>query len=134
MQSKELLKMNIEVNTDLVVNLIEDMKDAPLTFPTPNGGNHPLWVLGHLAYSEGAIIQGMMLGEENPLAEWKEIFGDGTEPTDNANDYPPFDAVMARCQEVHQANVALLDSFSEEDLDKSRSSSLMHVAQQAASQ
>ena len=119
MQSKDLLKMNLEACQDMLLPMIEDMKDAPLTFPTPKGGNHPLWVLGHLAYSEGGIIQKMMLGESNPLAEWKEVFGDGTEPTNDADKYPPFDEVMAKCQEVHQANVALLDSLSEEDLDRS---------------
>ena len=58
-----------------------------------------------------------MLGESNLLAKWKEIFGAGTEPVDDADKYPAFDEVLSKCQEVHQANVALLDSMSEEDLD-----------------
>jgi len=117
MQTKEFLKLNLEWATEKVLLLIEEMKDAPLTFPTPNGGNHPLWVLGHLAYSEGVILQERMLGEPNPLAQWKDIFGDGTEPVDDSNVYPSFDQVMAKCREVHQANMALFDSLSEEDLD-----------------
>lgn len=119
MQSKDLLKSNLEMSMGMVLGLIEDMKDAPLTFPTPSGGNHPLWVLGHLAYSEGAILQDMMLGESNPLAEWKEIFSGGTEPVADASAYPPFEEVLARCQEVRQATMKLFDSLSEEDLDKS---------------
>jgi uncharacterized damage-inducible protein DinB len=119
MQSKDLLKMNLEMATGMVQSLIEDMKDAPLTFPTPKGGSHPLWVLGHLAYSEGSILHEMMLGESNPLAEWKEIFADGTEPVSDADKYPPFDEVLAKCQEIHQASMALLGSLSEDDLDTS---------------
>jgi len=119
MQSKDLVKMNLEMATGIVLPMIEDMKDAPLTFPTSKGGNHPLWVLGHITYAEGSIIQGMMLGESNPLAQWKDVFGDGTEPVGDADKYPPFDDVLSKCQEVHQANMALLDSMSEEDLDTS---------------
>ena len=117
MQSKDLLKTNLEMTTGIIQPLIEDMKDAPLTFPTSKGGNHPLWVLGHLAYSEGGILQEMMLGESNPLAQWKEIFAAGSVPVSEADKYPPFDEVMAKFQEVHQANMALLDSLSEAELD-----------------
>ncbi len=117
MQSKDSLKMNLELTLGVVLPLIEDMKDAPLTFPTRKGGNHPLWVLGHMAYSEGSIIQEMMLGESNPLAEWKEIFGSGVDPVSDAATYPPFDEVLTKCKAAHQANMDLLDSLSEEDLD-----------------
>ena len=67
MQSKDLIKMMLETNMGLTIPLIEDMKDAALTSPPPAGGNHPLWVLGHLAYAEGSIIREMMLGEPNPV-------------------------------------------------------------------
>jgi len=117
MQSKELLRTNLEMTHGFVLGLIEGMKDAPLTFPTPKGGNHPLWVLGHSTYAEAGIIQEKMLGKSNPLPEWKDVFGDGTEPVDDADKYPPFDEVMAKCQEVRQATMTLFDSLSEADLD-----------------
>ncbi len=117
MRSKDLLKMNLETCTGMTLPMIQDMKDAPLTFPTASGGNHPLWILGHLAYSEGSVLQEIMLGEPNPLADWKEAFGAGTEPISDAAKYPPFDEVLSKCQEIHQATLALLDSMSEEDLD-----------------
>ena len=117
MQSKDLIKMNLESCKGMLLPMIEDMKDAPLTFPTLKGGNHPLWVLGHLAYSEDSLLQEMMLGESNPLAEWKEIFSNGTEPVDEAGQYPPFEEVLGKCLEAHQSSMALLESMSEEDLD-----------------
>jgi len=119
MQSKDLLKMNLENCMGMVLPMLEDMKDAPLTFPTAKGGNHPLWIAGHLAYSEGWVLQETMLGESNPLAGWKEVFSMGTEPVGDADKYPPFDEVLAKLQEVHQANMTLLDSMSEDDLDTS---------------
>lgn len=118
MQSKELLKMTLEMSRGMVLQLIEDMKDAPLTFPTPNGGCHPLWVLGNVTLSEAVFVREWMLGESNPLAEWKDIFGSGTEPVADAAKYPPFNEVMAKSHEVRGETMELLDSFSEQDLDK----------------
>ena len=117
MQSKEMLKTTLETCHGMVIRLIEDMKDAPLTFPTPNGGCHPLWIVGHLAFSEGQLIRDWMLGESNPLAEWQEMFGIGTVPTAAAANYPPYAELMAKFQQAHEDTLALLDSMSEEDLD-----------------
>ena len=63
------------------MSMINDMQDALFTFPTPNGGNHPLWVLGHMAYVEGELVQHMMLGQPNPVAHWKSLFGPGSQPS-----------------------------------------------------
>lgn len=118
MQSKDLIKTNLELSMVLTLQLIKDMSDAPLTFPTPNGGNHPLWVLGHLAYAEGALIQGMMLGAPNPQKQWKTLFDGGTEPVDDASQYPAYSELLAECHQARQTTLATLDSLSEEDLDQ----------------
>jgi hypothetical protein len=34
------------------IRFIEGMRDEPLTQPTQVGGNHPLWILGHLTYTQ----------------------------------------------------------------------------------
>ena len=118
MESRKLIKINLGQAREAVLALIEDMKEAPVTSPTPNGGCHPLWVLGHLTYSEEEILREMMLGEPHPIAQWKEIFNTGTEVVADASKYPPFDEVMERCRETGKETLALLDSFSEEDLDR----------------
>lgn len=118
MQSKELLKMTLEMSRSMVLQLIDDMKDAPLTFPTVNGGCHPLWVLGNVTLAEGTFVREYISGEVNPVAEWNDIFGAGTEPVADAAKYPPFSEVMAKSHAVREGTMALLDSFSEADLDK----------------
>jgi hypothetical protein len=118
MQSKDLLKTAIQSSQGMVLPLLEDMKNAPLTFRTPNGGNHPLWVLGHLAYGEGAMLWSLMQGKPNPLAEWKDLFDGGTEPTADAEKYPSFDEVLGRLYELRSQSMDLLDALSEEDLDQ----------------
>jgi uncharacterized damage-inducible protein DinB len=116
-QSIELIRQNLGRSTELALAHIEDMRDHGVVFPTPNGGSHTLWVLGHLAYIEALIIRGFMLGEPNPLAEWKDTF-DGAETSGDAAHYPPFDEVLARCREMREGTAALLDGFTEDDLDR----------------
>ena len=96
---------------------VEEMRDHCVVFPTRNGGCHTLWVLGHLAYIEALVARQFMLGEEHPLAEWKEIF-DGAEASGDISQYPPFDAVLAKCRAMRASTVALARSLSEDDLDK----------------
>jgi hypothetical protein len=118
MESKDLIKMNLGACRGMTIGLIADMADAPLTFPTAKGGSHPLWVLGHLALSESMFLHDWILGDTNPLAEWQGMFGGGTEPSDNADDYPSFEEVMEKSNEVNAQLMAKLDSYSEEDLDQ----------------
>lgn len=117
MQSIDLLRDNLTKSRDRVLARVEDMRGHCVVFPTPKGGAHTLWVLGHLAYIEGLVIHGFMLGERNPLAEWEETF-DGTEVSGNISRYPPFDEVLARCGETREWTITFLDSLSEEDLDR----------------
>ena len=118
MNSIEFIKASIGMGTDWVIGLIKDMEDAPLTAPTPNGGNHPLWVLGHLTYSEAELTTELILGKPNPLAEWKEIFGQGSQPVADASKYPPMSQVFDKFQEVRASTLQLLDSYAEADLDQ----------------
>jgi uncharacterized damage-inducible protein DinB len=117
MQSIDLIRDNLRKSRDLVLSRIEDMRDHGVVFPTPNGGGHTLWVLGHLAYIEGLIIRGFMRGEPNPLADWEEPF-DGADTTGDASRYPPFDEVLARCREMREGTLALIETLTEEDLGR----------------
>ena len=122
MQSIDLLRDNLKRSSDRVLARIEEMREHCVVFPTLKGGGHTLWVLGHLAYIEALVIRGFMLGEPNPLAEWEEPF-DGAETTGDMSQYPPFDQVIAQCREMRQWTVALLDSLTEDDLDKASANS-----------
>lgn len=117
MQAKELLKTNLKMGTGNVLRLLEDMKDAPLTFPTPAGGCHSMWVLGHLTYADAQFVHEWVLGEPNPLADWKDIFAGGTEAVADADVYPPFETVLEKSRETREKALEVLDSLSEADLD-----------------
>ena len=117
MQSIELIRDNLKKSGDRVLARVEEMREHCVVFPTPRGGGHTLWVLGHLAYIEALVVRGFMLGEPNPLAEWEEVF-DGADMSGDITRYPPFDRVLATCREVRESTVALVDSLSEDALEQ----------------
>src|SRR5262245_58523575 len=117
MHSIDLIRDNLSKSRDRVLMRIEEMREHALVFPTPHGGSHTLWVLGHLAYIEQLVIRSFMLGEANPLAHWEPIF-DGADVSGDASIFPPFDPVLATCREVRESTLALLATLSEADLDR----------------
>jgi len=117
MQSIDLIRENLKKSSDRVLLRIEEMRDHSIVFPTPKGGCHTLWVLGHLAYIEGLVINQFMLGEANPLADWAALF-DGSEVSGELSHFPPFEEVLARCRDMRSRTLTLIDSLTEEDLDK----------------
>ena len=117
MQLKEAIKFALTVSDRALLSVIDEMSGAPTTFPTPNGGCHPLWVLGHLTLVEG-MIPAVLLGDKNPAAEWQQYFGESSVPAADAHAYPPFAEVRAKYVELRQRNLKLLESLSEADLDR----------------
>ena len=66
MQAIDSIRWALRMTDEATTRLVEDMRDQPLTQPTPRGGNHPLWVIGHLAVVEG-MIPHTVFGEEHPV-------------------------------------------------------------------
>ena len=118
MTAVDFVKMTLEMSKGWVMGLAADAKDIATTVPTPNGGNHPLWCLGHLIYAEGNIVGKYAKGEANPVAEWAELFDGGTTPLDDASQYPSYDELLAKFEEVRAATMAYVDTLSDADLDK----------------
>jgi len=116
MQSIDLIRDNLAKSTERVLARIEDMRAHAVVYPTANGGGHTLWVLGHLAYIEGLVVQDFLRGERNPLAAWEPLF-DGDDVSGELDAYPPFDELLAECREVRAGTVAMLAGLDEADLD-----------------
>jgi len=117
MQSIELIRDNLRKSRDRVLTRIDDMREHCLVFPTRNGGNHTLWVLGHLAFIESLVIRQFMLGEQNPLSDWEKTF-DGEDVSGDALAFPPFDDVLRKCRDVRAATINLANSLTEDGLDR----------------
>ena len=65
MHMKDAIKFALSISNGSVLSVIDEMSDAATTFPTPNGGCHPLWVLGHLTLVEG-MIPAALFAEKTP--------------------------------------------------------------------
>ena len=65
MHTKDAIQFALIVSNGAVLSAIDEMSGAATTFPTPNGGCHPLWVLGHLTLVEG-MIPAVLFGDKNP--------------------------------------------------------------------
>jgi hypothetical protein len=117
MTTIDFIRRSITTSHMLTMGLIDDMEDAAFQQPTSKGGNHPMWVLGHLGYSESNIVEHMIKGNENPLIDWKSTFGSSSEPTTNAADYPAWADVRTKADEVQKNTLAFIDTLTDADLD-----------------
>ncbi len=116
MTASELIRWSLEFTEAGLCRLVADLRDRPLIQPTSAGGNHPLWVLGHLAFVEGSAMS-ILFGDPNPVENWGPLFGPGCQPTTNAADYPSFDELLTTYRELRAKNIQRLMTLSEADLD-----------------
>ena len=118
MHTKDAIQFALTVSNGAVLSAIDEMSGAATTFPTPNGGCHPLWVLGHLTLVEG-MIPAVLFGDKNPAAEWQQYFGENSEPVSDPSAYPPLTEVREKYLQLREQNLKLLESLTETDLDES---------------
>ena len=118
MKAVDFIKMSLEMSNGWIMGLAADIKDEPLVRPTPNGGNHPLWVLGHITRAESDLLDGFIQGKPNRFPEYESLFSMGTTPTTDASQYPSMDELMGKFEEIRSATLAYLDTLTEADLDK----------------
>lgn len=95
--------------------LAHDLADAPLTSPTAAGGNHPLWIMGHITFSS-AWLAAMISGQENPYVQWKTLFSGGTEPLPDPARYPPYSEILEAYDATHHSLVQLLGEIGDAGL------------------
>ena len=103
--------------SDMSMKHLGEMSDAPLLRPGPWGGNHAMWIAGHLTVVEGRLQQ-MLHGTPNPVHHWKPLFDWGSEPVDDPAAYPPFEEVLGKFKELRKQTHAFLDEVGEEGLDR----------------
>ncbi|WP_435008699.1 DinB family protein [Tundrisphaera lichenicola] len=117
MKAMDNIRWALRLTDELATKLVEDMRGEPLTSPTSKGGNHPLWVMGHLAVVEG-MIPHTVLGEPNPVEHWWPIFGTGSKPSEDPGAYPPFDEVLGSYRDQRAKNLAMLQEIGEAGLER----------------
>ncbi len=102
---------------DQGVRLLETMKDAPFVQPGPFGGNHAMWILGHVTVAEGRLHK-ILFGSPNPVEHWKVLFDWGSEPKADPAAYPPFGDVLQTYRRLRAKTLAFLDEIGDQGLDR----------------
>jgi len=103
-----------------MAGLLADLEDGDLVaVPTTKGGNHPLWVIGHLTASEASIVSGMIKGEQPDVPDgWGPLFGMGSQPVADASKYPSKAELLEAFEKVRAETLELLARLADTDLDK----------------
>lgn len=117
MTTKDAIRFALGLAGGAFLPAIDAMADAPLTYPTNNGGCHPLWVMGHLAVVEG-MLASMLTQANSPASHWEPLFGQGSVAIPDAIRYPSFAEVRATFVELRGDNLERLDAMTEADLDR----------------
>jgi hypothetical protein len=121
MKAIELIRWAMQFSDEHTAMLLADLRGAALTPSTPGAkggdGNHALWLVGHLAFIEGAVRH-VVLGEANPVEHWAPLFAAGTRPKADAGAYPPFEEVLRTYHELRARNVKMLEELGEAGLDR----------------
>ena len=118
MNTIDFIKAGLENSQGWACGLLQDMQDSPLQQPTEKGGNHPLWVLGHLTYSESFLLDELILGKPNRFAKWASLFGPKSTPVPAADKYPSMSELFGKWEEVRADSLSHLDTLNTDDLDQ----------------
>lgn len=98
----------LELARGKTVQLVEDVPESKLFTTAWDSGNHVLWILGHLAWTDDYFMQ--MAGNRDSVlpAGWADRFGIRSTPTPNPDDYPAPAEVRDR---LASTRATLLDWF-----------------------
>ncbi|MEZ6318538.1 MAG: DinB family protein [Phycisphaerales bacterium] len=81
-------------------------------------GNHGMWIMGHIAWTDDSFLQGLGGQASGIPASWNGLFGMKSEPSDDASAYPSRDELMGAMEDRRAALVAWLSGLNEAELIK----------------
>ncbi|MBT8486414.1 MAG: DinB family protein [Phycisphaerae bacterium] len=92
--------------------LIETIPADKMFYQPVPTANHAAWILGHCAWCDDAFASSLFGTEATIPAEWKDMFGYGSEPSADASKYPaPAELKQAfvRCRETLMKQIEAMD-------------------------
>ena len=93
-----------------------------------SGGLHPAWIIGHLGFIAGRVTKAFGGTPRFDLDQRAKLFGGGTEPTDEAADYPAWDTLVAEWRDGHADVVAAASNITDEFLAQPNQNERMKAA------
>ncbi len=118
MKATEFIAAALEGGRIWMEALLGDLDGADALVPaTGAGGNHALWILGHLTVSEASILSSYIQGRSPAMPEWQPLFGQGSQPVADPGKYPSKTWLLTKHREVRAETLAYLKSITDADLE-----------------
>jgi uncharacterized damage-inducible protein DinB len=96
--------------------LLEEFPADKLTAQPVAGGNHAMWIVGHLAYCDDLFMAHLGGPASTFPQEWMPLFKDGSEPVDDPSRYPAPGELRKVLDERREALMAWMEGLSDEKL------------------
>jgi len=114
---------------DRLLRLLENIRESSEkmldAFKTPEdwtrqvvpGTNHAMWFAGHMASSDNFFISKIAPERVRQFEGWDKLFGMGSKPTNDPDDYPPVAEVHDAMRERRTTLLALLRGRSDAEMN-----------------
>ncbi|MAE65604.1 MAG: hypothetical protein CMJ18_15150 [Phycisphaeraceae bacterium] len=113
--------------------LLAAVPDDALTAQAGGRGNHTLWVIGHLAWTDEEIL-GAVAGIAKTMSEaHQKLFASGASPVSDAGAYPSRDETMALMHAARQRMIDWIESLDDDTARKPLPEPLLPFAPDAIS-
>ena len=118
MELRERLARGLTTARGLTEKLLEDIVTSEQWLTTAvTNGNHPLWIVGHLAVADDAFVGFVDRNATNRRAEYRKSFGKGSEPTSDLSQYDEPSTVLDYFRERRDALLATLSDVDADDFE-----------------
>ncbi len=114
----DLIRSSLTESMQFAECLLRDMEDDAHARTCDSSGQTPYWIAGHLAVSEGAVLDQYLLGRPSRYKGWERQFGIGTAPANPAGDDPSYADLLAALVDVRAATLEFVGTLTDADLDR----------------
>ena len=118
MDVKEHLVAQLDKSRTFTLGLADDFEGDQLVHQVFEGSNHCLWILGHLAVTDNAVIGQIDPAKSIALEGYWGTVGMGSTPVPDASQYPTRDDLLAVLAERRAVLLELVSGLTDADLDR----------------
>ncbi len=129
MNSREAIKLSLDMGNMVGLAYIDDMTDEELMQRPTSGCNHIIWQLGHLISSEQQITEGVAPGTMPALPDgFADRYSKETAGSDDPSAFDSKETLLELHQQIRAATVAALEQQTDESLDAASPESMQEYA------
>ena len=104
----------MENSRDFLLGLLRSLSDEHLAARAGGAGNHALWIMGHIAQSDDAIVSAFTNKPSCLPDGHGALFAAKTSVSDNADDYPSRDELLERMTNARERVIRWVKSLDDQ--------------------